>query len=62
MNNVSYNPKQKVTLPFAHEFEKSYETLVPLVPSWSRTFKRDKHLGFASTLISYSCLPTITKD
>ena len=42
MNIVSYSPKQKVTLPFAHEFEKSYETLVPLVPSWSRTFERDR--------------------
>ena len=36
--------KQKVTLPFAHEFEKSYETLVPLVLYHDETLELMFHI------------------
>ena len=38
----------KVTLRFAHELEKSCETLVPHVPSWSFVSQLDKCLKFQS--------------
>ena len=31
---------KKVTLPFAHEFEKLYETLVPRVSLWSKDVRK----------------------
>ena len=31
---------KRVTLPFAHDFEKSYETLVPHVSSWSKNIRK----------------------
>ena len=33
-------PPPGVTLRFAHEFEKSYETLVPRVSSWSENIRK----------------------
>ena len=52
LNNESNNRKQKVTLRFAHEFKKSYETLVPLVSSWlPGHWGRTRHLSLNQPLV-----------
>ena len=38
MNPTTVN--KKVTFPFAHEFEKSYETLIPRASSWLASPRR----------------------
>ena len=49
---ISTIVNKKVTLPFAHEFEKSYEILVPRVSSWSEEYSKEVNVS-ASFMFSY---------
>ena len=40
---------------FAHEFEKSHETLFFLFDHAPKTFEKDNRLDFALTFITFSC-------